>query len=379
MKIAILVQDISTLGGVEIVSVWLAKKLSEDNEVEIVSCGNNERRTFENSEDLMIEYLNLVLEKGKLNKFSYNKIEDFFSEKKFDIVILQAGTAIQKLCFLSDANLCRIISRYSKLYYVLHGSPKYHLKRYNTACDKFPKYLLKIIYHKIKYARNVLSFFKNSEKYVTQFVTLSKGCQSEMKECYGINSIVMYNPYSFDSSDIDLRKKENTVLYAGRLSPEKDVFLILESWKLVDHNGWKLKIVGDGTEKDRLRNYAVQNNLKNLEFTGPLPHEKLIGEFKKSKIFMLCSFFEGFPTVITEAMNYKNVPVVTKYEGFSDELLQNNNSFVCERNAKKISQKLETLMLNSKLLWQFAENGYSRCKEFYENLTNKNYELKEYK
>lgn len=375
MKIAILVQNISILGGVEIVSVWLAKKLSQNNEVEIVSCGTDEGKTFENSENVKIEYLDLVCENGKLNKSDYSKIEDFFSEKDFDIVILQAGTAIQRLCFLSDASICRIISKYSRLYYALHGSPKYHLKRYNTSNDGLPKYLLKIIYHKIKYASKVLSFFKKSKKYVTQFVTLSKGCQAEMKACFGIDSIVMYNPYSFDDSRIDFDKKENTVLYAGRLSPEKDVLLLLKSWKLTEHNGWKLKIVGDGTEKYNLQNYVVKNNLQNVEFAGAVPHEALIKEFKKSKIFVLCSFFEGFPTVISEAMNYKNVPVVTKYEGFSDELLKSNNSFVCERNPEKIAQKLEDLMSNQNLLNQFAENAHSRCKEFYQSLENKNYGL----
>lgn len=379
MKIAIFVQNISTLGGVEIVSVWLAKKLSQKNEVEIISCGIDEGKTFENSEKVKIEYLDLTYKNGKLNKYSYSKIEDFFLEKDFDIVILQAGTAIQKLCFLSDVNICRIISKHSRLYYVLHESPKYHLKRYNTAADGLPKYLLKIIYHRIKYASKVLSFFKKSKKYVTQFVTLSKGCQIEMKECYGIDSMIMYNPYSFDDSRIDFDNKENTVLYAGRLSPEKDVLIILKSWKLAKHNGWKLKIVGDGTEKSNLQNYVAKNNIQNVEFVGAVPHEALIHEFKKSKIFVLCSFFEGFPTVITEAMNYKNVPVVTKYEGFSDELLQNNNSFVCERNAKKISKKLETLMLNSKILCQFAESGYLSCKKFYENLAANNYGLEEYK
>lgn len=380
MKIAILVQNIATLGGVEVVSIWLAKKLSELHEVEIVSCINDERHTFEKSDSLKIDFLDLDNNSQRLYSDDYIKIRNFFSNKQFDIVILQAGTAIKNCCLLSDVKLCRIISYYSRLYYVLHESPKYHLKRYNTEHDGLLKFALKTIYHKIRYAYGVRTFFRKSKKYIFRFVTLSKGCQKEMKDCYNINSVVMYNPYQFDNREIDFSKKENAVLYAGRLSPEKDVRLILDSWNLLKNlNNWKLKIIGDGNQRDFLENYVRTEQIFNVEFLGALPHGEVMKEFQKSKIFMLTSFFEGFPTVISEAMNYKTVPIVTRYEGFSDELLKADNSFICSRNPLEISEKLETLMLDDELLKSFAENGYSQCKEFYDFLEKQNYKLGEYK
>lgn len=380
MKIAILVQNISSLGGVEVVSIWLAKKLSELHEVEIVSCIKDERHTFENSDGLKIDFLDLDNNSQRLSSDDYIKIRDFFSNRQFDIVILQAGTAIKKCCLLSDLKLCKIISDYSRIYYVLHESPKYHLKRYNTDHDGLLKFALKIIYHKIRYAHGVTTFFRKSKKYIFRFVTLSKGCQKEMKDCYNLDSIVMYNPYIFDKKEIDFSEKENTVLYAGRLSPEKDVRLMLDSWKLLKNsNNWKLKIIGDGNQKEFLENYVHTEQIFNVEFLGVLSHDEVLKEFQKSKIFMLVSFFEGFPTVISEAMNYKNVPLVTRYEGFSDELLKYNNSFICSRNLVEISEKLETLMFSADVLKSFAENGYSQCRKFYDFLEKQNYNLGEYK
>ncbi len=380
MNIAILVQDISSLGGVEVVSIWLAKRLAENNCVEIISCKKSKNSTFENSQGVKIEYLGIADSHKILADEDYSVFQNFFSKNRFDIVILQAGTAIRNCCFLSDIKLCKILSKYAKVYYVLHESPKYHLKRYNTAHDSFLKFALKAVHHKIKYARKVSAFFRKARKYIFKFVTLSKGCHKEMKDCYGLDSIIMYNPYSFDSAEIDLSEKENTVLYAGRLSSEKDGRLILESWKAADiSNQWKLKIFGDGTEKNSLEDFARNENLSNVEFYGAVSHDKLIEEFKKSKIFVLASFFEGFPTVISEVLNYKNVPVVTRYEGFSDELLKENNSFVCSRNPKEIAKTLEKLTTNSDLLQEFAENGYVQCKKFYELLKEQNYGLETYK
>ncbi|MDO5772729.1 MAG: glycosyltransferase [Spirochaetales bacterium] len=363
----------------EVVSIWLAKKLSEHNSVEIVSCKECKNNTFENSQGIKIEYLGIDDSHKILAGADYSILENFFSKNNFDIVILQAGTAIKKCCSLSDVKLCKIISDYSRLYYVLHESPKYHLKRYNTEHDGLLKFALKTIYHKIRYAHGVRAFFYESKKYIFRFVTLSKGCQKEMKDCYGLDSIIMYNPYIFDKNETDFSKKENTVLYAGRLSPEKDVRLILDSWKLLKNsNNWKLKIIGDGNQKEFLGNYVLTEQISNVEFLGAQPHDKVLKEFPKSKIFMLTSFFEGFPTVISEAMNYKNVPVVTRYEGFSDELLKSDNSFICSRNPVEISEKLEILMLNAEVLKSFAENGYSQCREFYDFLEKQNYNLGEY-
>ena len=93
-----------------------------------------------------------------------------------------------------------------------------------------------------------------------------------------------------------------------------------------------------------------------------------MSEFKESKIFVLTSFFEGFPTVICEAMNYKNAVISTRYDGYSDELLNNTTGFISSFDSGELTEIIEKLISNEHLLKKFQETGYENCKSKYQNL-----------
>lgn len=100
----------------------------------------------------------------------------------------------------------------------------------------------------------------------------------------------------------------NTVLYVGRLSPEKRIELLLESWRIAapELKSWQLKIVGDGVSRANLEQQA--RGLPRVTFVGwkSNPEE----DFKSSQMFVLCSRYEGFPVALLEALSY-GLPVVT--------------------------------------------------------------------
>lgn len=369
MKIGIFVQDISKLGGVETVSVWLAKRLSQDNSVDIVSCGNVSKTFYNFDKDVKINYLNLN-NKNNYTREEYNTISDYFEKSSYDKVIIQLSTVFKNLCKLADAKIYKIISKYSDVYVVLHESPRYFLKRYNTTQDNKFKFLLKVLYTKVYYNPQIIRFFKKSKKIVKSFITLSNGCRKELIENFNIDSLVRYNPYAFDNNDeISNLNKENIILWAGRFSPEKNIPFLLETWeKIKNHNGWKLLLIGDGADRNRIENFITGNKIKDVELIAAIPHDELISYFKRSKIFIFSSFFEGFPTVISEAMNYKNAVISTRYDGYSDELLDSETGFILDYNSEKFANKLQMLIDNEELLYQFQNKGFERCKKFYSNL-----------
>lgn len=380
MKIAILVQDITFLGGLEVVTLWLAKKLSGMHETVLFSCKKQSERKLEDVENLKISYLGIPSEQVYLTENDCANIQSIIKHGRFDIVIMPMGCAFRRWYITCDIELIKQLSKISKIYFVLHESPRFHLKRYNTTNDNLLMLALKTANHYFRYAREVKFFFKNIKRYVNTFVTLSTGCQREMKECYGLDSIVMYNPYNFDSAPINFSEKENTILCVGRLSGEKNVLLLLKVWNFIKNKkNWNLKIIGDGPERNKLENFVKENHIAQVEFLGALSHAAVISFFRASKIYCHFSFYEGFPTVISECMNYKNVPVVTRYDGFSDELLKTDNSFICDYNPKKIANTLECLMSNSELLEKYAEKAYETCCCFYKELNSRNYDLEQYR
>ncbi|MFO0939644.1 MAG: glycosyltransferase [Pirellulales bacterium] len=100
----------------------------------------------------------------------------------------------------------------------------------------------------------------------------------------------------------------NTILYVGRLSPEKRIELLLESWRIAapELPDWQLRIVGDGVARADLEQQA--KGLPRVTFVGwkGNPQE----EFVSSQMFVLCSRYEGFPVALLEALSF-GLPVVT--------------------------------------------------------------------
>lgn len=370
MKISIFVHDITTFGGVEYVSTVLARKLNPNNEVDIVSL-RNKKSVFFDTNGLNLENINISSKTGELNKNDYTIIDNYFKNKRYDKTIVQLSTVFKNLCPLADIKILEIISKYSKIEIVFHESPKYFVTRYNIANKNFILYLLKKLYTLVYHNPKIYNFMRKSRRYTTSYVTLSKGCKKELKQYFHIDSIVRYNPYSFEENSIDIYGKQNIVLWAGRFSPEKNLLMLINAWKNINNDAWKLYLIGDGEQKEEINQIIETNNIKNIEIFNAIPHEELMDKMNISKIFVLPSYFEAFPTVIPESMNRRNVVICTKYDGYSDELVINEKTgFVINFDQKELCHKIKYLIENEERLRTMQEAAYNNCLEFYKNINN---------
>jgi len=97
------------------------------------------------------------------------------------------------------------------------------------------------------------------------------------------------------------------VLFAGRLSREKRVAVLLEAVKLAVDGGLELEvaIVGDGPERDRLHKLAARLQLQGqVRFIGALPFGDALKWYEWAHCLVLPSHSEGWPKVIAEGMCY---------------------------------------------------------------------------
>ena len=97
-------------------------------------------------------------------------------------------------------------------------------------------------------------------------------------------------------------------IYVGRLAKQKDLYSLLEIWKLVNkrHPDWVLQIYGEGDEEDMLKK-SVQNAGSRIVFHRPVSniHEKYL----ECSFLLVTSLYEPFGLVIPEAMSC-GLPVV---------------------------------------------------------------------
>jgi GalNAc-alpha-(1->4)-GalNAc-alpha-(1->3)-diNAcBac-PP-undecaprenol alpha-1,4-N-acetyl-D-galactosaminyltransferase len=125
---------------------------------------------------------------------------------------------------------------------------------------------------------------------------------------------VIPNPISeqfLRGKEIDETRDKHTVVAMGRMEPQKGFDMLLQAFAQCapKHPDWSLRIVGQGSELERLTALVDELRLGDRVSLDPVvkePERVLRG----SDLFVLSSRYEGFPMVLLEAMA-SGLPVVS--------------------------------------------------------------------
>lgn len=125
----------------------------------------------------------------------------------------------------------------------------------------------------------------------------------------------------------DANAQEKYFLFVGRLSREKGVDLLIKSFMKISQKipQWKLKIVGDGPEMERLQKLAQSN--KQIEFAGwkskiSEVKEMIVGSY--SMVVPSC-WAENFPFTVLESF-VLGKPVIAANIGGLPEMVKNEKT-----------------------------------------------------
>lgn len=103
----------------------------------------------------------------------------------------------------------------------------------------------------------------------------------------------------------EYKRDPNTILYLGRLEKRKGVKYLLKSFAELAERDPKVKLViaGDGSERDRLEDWVLDNEVPRVKFLGAVTEAKKIELLKKAAVFCSPAIFgESFGVVLLEAM-----------------------------------------------------------------------------
>ncbi|HDD63946.1 MAG: glycosyltransferase family 1 protein [Thermoprotei archaeon] len=156
---------------------------------------------------------------------------------------------------------------------------------------------------------------------------------------------------------------EKQVVYAGRLSREKGLDILIEAFKGI--RDAHLVIIGKGPEEGRLKKLA--DGCSNIHFLGFLETRREVLEYiKGSDVFVLPSRTEGLPTVILEAMACK-VPVVATAVGGNVELIEDRLSglLVPPEEPEELRVAIERILRDKKLARRLVDNAYMKIVKEY--------------
>ena len=123
------------------------------------------------------------------------------------------------------------------------------------------------------------------------------------------------------------------LLYVGRLSPEKNVSLLIRAVGTLNDDAWEpnfqLHLVGTGPQEQELRSLVTRLRLgTQVVFHGRLPLADLPRWYSAADAVVLPSKSEGLPRVMLEAMACGTPFIGTRISGVVDHIRDGENGFI---------------------------------------------------
>jgi glycosyltransferase involved in cell wall biosynthesis len=163
------------------------------------------------------------------------------------------------------------------------------------------------------------------------------------------------------------------LLYAGRISPHKNVVRMIEAFSALKTElekdrafpDLKLIIIGDDLSGNPdLRRTVIRSGMQNdVRFLGFVPIEVLRIFYDAAKIFVFPSLYEGFGLPPLEAMAH-GTPVVTSNVSSLPEVVGNAAVLVNPENVFEIMRALHRVLLDQALREKMKERSYQQAAKF---------------
>jgi len=192
---------------------------------------------------------------------------------------------------------------------------------------------------------------------------------------YGLKNVI-YLPNGVDISKFKKRKtslrekygiprKAIVILYAGRVSFEKKLGILLEAFKKIEKTNRYLIIAGSGPYLEKYRKTATELRIKNIVFTGPIEDNEFQETYSAADIFATPSDTETFGLTIIEAMA-AGLPVIAVSKLGPKELVNDGKDgfLVDKEDITGFSGKLELLATDSRIRKKMGKNALKQASRF---------------
>jgi len=245
------------------------------------------------------------------------------------------------------------------------------------------------VYHHKLDIKPIVRFYEKMERAI--FVNakychaISKHLENHLLKYGPKNTIVIPNgvdtkKFVPDPDKFSTRKKlgfdtENLIVCVSRLEHKNGTHDLIEAAHILDEelkgskqHGFKIIVLGSGSQKDKLREMIEKYGLKEKIFLlGSILYSEVPKYVAAGDIFIRPSLAEGFGNVFVEAMAAGVAVIGTPVGGIPDFLKDNVNGLFCEPgNPKDIAEKIKKLMNDEELAQKVITNGIKTAREEYD-------------
>jgi len=128
---------------------------------------------------------------------------------------------------------------------------------------------------------------------------------------------------------LGIRKDQRVVLYCGRLSPEKNLFHLIEAFKQVKSEDKLLILVGDDPLRAQLENIAAEYESESVRFFGFQNRQNIPEFYTAADLLVLPSAQETWGIVVNEGLCFGLPVIVSDQVGSASDLIsEGENGYI---------------------------------------------------
>lgn len=350
------------LGGISTYTYNISKKLIErGHNVTSITRGTYRKTYHEKIDDISVYHVRFIPiypYPFKLHEFFVNKLFKTL-ESDFDLVHIH-GSLVP-----IPRTSCRVV-------FTSHGTAMRDIE--NMPIKSFHFLIVKLL------SKQLFNIEKELVKNADVVTAVSHSCAKELKRLCMLNKEIAVVNNGVDTNlfiPVKNKKKENYILYTGRLETRKGLIDFIESAKYVcrEHADIKFVLTGKGTIRKYLERKINNLGLKNnFYFAGFVSRSELLEYYQNATVYVLPSYYEGLPTTLLEAMSCGIPSIATDVEG-SSELVEDgeNGLLVPPRNPERLAEAILRLLDDDGLRKKLGDNARRHVVNNYdwEIITNK--------
>ncbi|WP_462251658.1 glycosyltransferase family 4 protein [Ekhidna sp.] len=229
--------------------------------------------------------------------------------------------------------------------------------------------------HEIEKEGKFLNYYRNAINHFSKeglpIIVVSESAKQDALKYSNLKEeqfFVVHNGVNFEQFFVKKEKEGGAgpfqLIYAGGLSPRKNVEMLLKSCAILESRGidYQLKIAGNHPDRTPYPKLAQELKLKNVVFSGFIADESMNDFYNEADLFVYTSKYEGFGFAPLEAMA-AGTPVITT-KGGSLEEVSGGGAHLVEYDEESLAESIIALMQNSEQRKKLAANGTDWVKQY---------------
>ena len=224
------------------------------------------------------------------------------------------------------------------------------------------------------YSKNIAQLYGKttsniSKKYEKTVLNLADAITVNSNEGYNYYTEMGFNvvqiPNAIDLNIIpkkSTRQYENQIIFAGRLSKEKGVEILLETGAHLPDN-YHLLIAGSGPLEEKVKKLAAKKS--NIHYLGYQQKQDVLSFMHSSDLLLQPSLEEGISSTILEAMGCGTCILASNIERIS-EVVQNGKTGVLvePNNSNALLNEIQDLLQKKEKRLRMANEGLEIVKQY---------------